>query len=178
MLLLPSWSVVSCVLLFVCLSFYFYVPPTIVEGHYVFWSVRWFVRSSVRSSARSFVRLFRSRLKFLVKVVFDEIEVQSTWNLVHMFPLISILLNEETSFVCRFSSFHNKLIIMPLCPIGTMYCRIYHPFLWLYSLGYLGRKSKKKLRPDIFPSLDEIVSQTRHPVCVLFLYFVRTKDNE
>ena len=31
-----------------CLSFY--APPTIVEGHYVFWSVRPFVRLSVCSS--------------------------------------------------------------------------------------------------------------------------------
>ena len=47
----------------------FYAPPTIVEGHYVFWSVGPLVRSFVRSS--------RFRSKFLVKVVFDEVEVQS-----------------------------------------------------------------------------------------------------
>ena len=46
------------------------------------------VRPSVRSSVRSFVRLSRFRLKFLVKVVFDEVEVQSTSNLVYMFPMI------------------------------------------------------------------------------------------
>ena len=28
------------------------------------------------------------RLKTLVKVVSDAVEVQSTWNLVHMFPMI------------------------------------------------------------------------------------------
>ena len=77
-----------------------YAPPTIVEGHYVFWSVHLFVclsvysfvrlsvHPSVRSSVCSFVRLSRFRLKFLVKVVFDEVEVQSTSNLVHMFPMI------------------------------------------------------------------------------------------
>ena len=48
----------------------FYAPPTIVEGHDVFWSVRPFICPSVRLS--------RFRLKFLVKVVFDEVEVQST----------------------------------------------------------------------------------------------------
>ena len=46
------------------------------------------VRPSVRSFVRSFVRLSRFRLKFLVKVVFDEVEVQSTWNLVYMCPMI------------------------------------------------------------------------------------------
>ena len=49
----------------------FYAQPTIVEGHYVFWSVRPFVRSFVRPfvslSVHSSVRF---RLKFLVKVVF------------------------------------------------------------------------------------------------------------
>ena len=49
--------------------FLFYAPPTIVEGHYVFWSVA--------SSVRSFVCPV-SRLKFLVEVFFDEVEVQST----------------------------------------------------------------------------------------------------
>ena len=56
----------------------FYAPPTIVEGHYVFWSVPPFVRASVRPF----------RLKFLVKVVFDEAEVQSTSNLVHLLLMI------------------------------------------------------------------------------------------
>ena len=50
----------------------FDAPPSIIEGHYVFWSVR----------------LSRFKLKFLVKVVFDEVEVRSIWNLVHMFPMI------------------------------------------------------------------------------------------
>ena len=76
----------------VCNPICFYAPPTIVEGHYVFWSVRPsvcpFVRSSVRLSVRSSVRLSRFRLKFLVKVVFDEVQVQSTSNLVHMSPMI------------------------------------------------------------------------------------------
>ena len=35
----------------------FDAPPTIVEGHYVFWSVPPFVRPFFRSSVRSFVRL-------------------------------------------------------------------------------------------------------------------------
>ena len=51
----------------------FYAPPTIVEGHYVFWSVAPSVRPSVRLWFRSSVQV-----KFLVKVVFDEAEVQST----------------------------------------------------------------------------------------------------
>ena len=34
------------------------------------------------------VRSSHCRLKFLVKVVVDEVEVQSTCNLVHMFPMI------------------------------------------------------------------------------------------
>ena len=55
---------------------FFMPPPTIVDRHYVFWSVG------------PFVRLSRFRLKFLVKVVFDEAEVQSTRNLVHMFIMI------------------------------------------------------------------------------------------
>ena len=59
---------------------YIYAPTTIVEGHYVFWSVRSFVHSSVHLSS--------FRLKFLVKVVFDEVEVQLTSNLVHMFTMI------------------------------------------------------------------------------------------
>ena len=46
------------------------------------------VRPSVRSFVRPFVRLSRFRLKFLVEVVFDEVEVQSASNLVHMFPMI------------------------------------------------------------------------------------------
>ena len=47
----------------------FYAPPTIVEGHYVFWSVRPFVRSFVRPSVRSFVRLFvRPSVPLQVKV--------------------------------------------------------------------------------------------------------------
>ena len=58
-----------------------YVQPTIVNGHHVFWSVRQFVRPVVRPSV---LRL----LKVLVKVVLDEVEVQLTWNLVHMFPMI------------------------------------------------------------------------------------------
>ena len=64
--LLPMWQLTLSIFIFTD----FYAPPTIVEGHYVFWSVPPFVRSSVRSS--------RFRLKFLVKVVFDEAEVQST----------------------------------------------------------------------------------------------------
>ena len=66
----------------------FYAPPTIVEGHYLFWSVAPFVRPSVRPSVCGSVRpsvrpsvcgsVRPSRLKFLVKVVFDEAEVQST----------------------------------------------------------------------------------------------------
>ena len=68
---------------FECVST-FYAPPTIVEGHYVFWSVRPFSHLSVPPSVSS----SRFRLKFLVKVVFDEVEVQSTWNLVYMFPMI------------------------------------------------------------------------------------------
>ena len=59
-----------------------------IYGHYVFWSVRPFVRLFVRPFVRPFVRLSRFRLKFLVEVVFDEVEVQSTSNLVHMFPMI------------------------------------------------------------------------------------------
>ena len=63
---------------------YCYAPPTVVEGYYVFWSVHPFVRLSVCS----FVCLSRFRLECLIKVVFDEVEVQSTSNLVHMFPMI------------------------------------------------------------------------------------------
>ena len=52
---------------------FYYAPPTIVEGHYVFWSVHPYVRSSVRPSdcpsVRLSVRLSRFRLKFLVQVV-------------------------------------------------------------------------------------------------------------
>ena len=47
-----------------------------IYGHCVFRSVQ------------SFVRLSRFRLKFLVEVVFDEIEIQSTESLVHMFPMM------------------------------------------------------------------------------------------
>ena len=54
----------------------FLCPPTIVEGHYVFWSVRPFVRASVRSFDRASISL-------QVKVFgqgsfFYEFEVQST----------------------------------------------------------------------------------------------------
>ena len=34
-------------------SWVFYAPPTIIEGHYVFWSVCPSVRSSIRPSAAS-----------------------------------------------------------------------------------------------------------------------------
>ena len=50
-------------------------------------SVRLSVRSSVRLSVRSSV-CPSSGFKFLVEVVYDEVEVQSTWNVVHMFPMI------------------------------------------------------------------------------------------
>ena len=116
----------------------FYAPPTIVEGHYVFWSVRPSVYSSVRPFVPLHVKVFGQgsfwwiwspinlkhsthvpfdviflifkthktfdpqfhgplnienesasfRLKFLVKVVFDEVQIQSTWNLVHMFHMV------------------------------------------------------------------------------------------
>ena len=36
----------------------------------------------------------------------------------------------------------------------------------IIQFGLFWEKNEKKLRPDIFPSLDEIVSQTRHPVFV------------
>ena len=51
-------------------------------------SVRSFVRSFVRSSVCPFVRLSRLRLKLLVKVVFDEINIQLTWNLIYMITMI------------------------------------------------------------------------------------------
>ena len=61
-------------------------------------------------SVRSFVRLSRSMLKFLVKVVFDEAEVQSTWNFVHMFLMIYILsyVNAKLDF---WPQFHGPLNI-------------------------------------------------------------------
>ena len=40
----------------------------------------------IGASVRSSVRLSRFRLKFLVEVVFDEVEVQSTRNLVNIVP--------------------------------------------------------------------------------------------
>ena len=46
------------------------------------------VCGSVRSFVCLFVCLSRFKLKLLVKVVFEEVKVQSTWNLVHMFPMI------------------------------------------------------------------------------------------
>ena len=36
----------------------FYAPPTIVEGHYVFWSVGPFIRPSVRSFVPLQVKVF------------------------------------------------------------------------------------------------------------------------
>ena len=59
-----------------CNEMFFYVPPTIVEGHYVFWSVGPFVCSSIPPSG------LLQLIFFLVKVVFDEVEDQSTLNLV------------------------------------------------------------------------------------------------
>ena len=47
-----------------------------IYGHYIVWFP--FVRSFVRSFVRPSVRLSRFRLKFLVEVVIDEVEVQST----------------------------------------------------------------------------------------------------
>ena len=51
------------------------------------------VRSSICLLIRQSVHLlspFKLKFwfKFMVKVVVDEVEVQSTWNLVHMFPMI------------------------------------------------------------------------------------------
>ena len=40
------------------LLFFYYAPPTIVEGHYVFWSVRLFVCSFVHPSVPLQVKVF------------------------------------------------------------------------------------------------------------------------
>ena len=73
----------------------FYAPSTIDERHYVFLSVYPFVRLSVR--------LFRSSLKFLIKVVFNEVEVQSTWNLVYMLLIYGFSnFNAKLEFWCQF----------------------------------------------------------------------------
>ena len=72
-----------------------------IYGHYVFWSVR--------PSVHPFVRSSRFRLKILVMVVFDEVEDQSTWNLVHMFPMIwSFNFNAKLEI---FPHFHGPLNI-------------------------------------------------------------------
>ena len=60
-----------------------------IYGHYVLWSVGPFVRLSVCLSVCPFVRpSVPLQVKVLVKVVFDEVEVQSTSNLVHMSSMI------------------------------------------------------------------------------------------
>ena len=91
---------------------HFYAPPTIVEGHSVFWSVPpLFVHPSVRSSV--------FRLKFLVKVVFDEVEDQTNWNLVRMFPTWYDL-----------SNFNAKLDFLPNFTVHwtwKMIVRVGHP---------------------------------------------------
>ena len=48
------------------------------------------------------------KLKFLVKVVFDEVEVQSTWNLVYMFPMVNLSFFNAKLF---FTQFHGPLNI-------------------------------------------------------------------
>ena len=78
-------------------TFYFYAPITIAEGimfsglclhSLVSLFVRLLYRSSVCLYVRPSVCLSCFRRKFLVKLVFDEIEVQLASNLVHMFLMI------------------------------------------------------------------------------------------
>ena len=80
------------------------------------------------------------RLKFLVKVVFDEVEVQSTWNLVHMILWYDL------------SNFNAKLDLLPNFTVNwtwKMIVRLGHPctldtFLFSWEL-------KKMLFDCLYP---------------------------
>ena len=64
------------------------VSLAIIPHHHTFMPHLWALCFLVCASVRSSVRSSRFRLKFLVEVFFDEVEVQSTWNIVNMFPMI------------------------------------------------------------------------------------------
>lgn len=103
------------------------------------------IQSTIYTFMVLFCSVYTNTTSLVVTKMYVNDQIMYRWQfeyVIYRVQIYTIFIKEKTSFCMLLFSFHNYLIIMPICPIDTRHSRIWHPHRWLLRLSYFGWKIK------------------------------------